>query len=93
MEVINKEEMEALIEKGDEMDAGVVKTFKAIEESVVGTYKKIEEGVVGAYQKIEDTVVDAYQNVENKFVGKFLAKDGETVEEAKKRLIDEAKDL
>lgn len=57
-----------------------------IEEAVVETYKTIEETVVGAYQKVEDTVVGAYQKVENAFVEKFLAKDGETAEEAKERL-------
>ena len=59
---------------------------KKIEETVVGGYKKIEEGVVAGYKKIEDGVVSGYQKVEDKFVDKYLTKDGETVEEAKKRL-------
>ena len=37
--------------------------------------EKIETGVVSGYKKIEDT-----------FVEKFLAKEGESVEEAKARL-------
>lgn len=57
---------------------GVVEGFKKIEDGVVGGYKKIEEGVVGAYKKVED-----------KFVDKFLANEGESVEDAKKRLADE----
>ena len=38
----------------------------------------MEEGVVGGFTKITD-----------KFVDQFLTKDGETVEEAKKRLAQE----
>ena len=63
------------------------------EVDVVATYKAIEHGVVGTYQKIEDKVVGAFENLENKFVQKFLARDGETVEEAKKRLSEEVTKL
>ena len=52
-----------------------VKANEKIAESVTGGYKKIEDGVVGAYKKVEDA-----------FVGKFLTHDGESVEDAKKRL-------
>ena len=38
--------------------------------------KAVEEGVVGGYKKIED-----------RFVETFLAREGESVEEAKERLI------
>lgn len=48
-----------------------------IEKTVVDTYKSIEETVVGAYQKVEDA-----------FVEKFLAKPGESVEEAKERICE-----
>lgn len=48
---------------------------KKIEKKVINVYKSIEHGVVGTYQKIED-----------KFVDSFLTNDGETVEDAKKRL-------
>ena len=74
-------------------EVDVVSAYKAIEHGVVGTYQKIEQGVVGTYQKIEDGVVGAFEKIENKFVEKFLAKDGETVEEAKKRAIEETKKL
>ncbi len=40
--------------------------------------KKIESGVVGGYKKVED-----------KFVDTFLTREGETVEDAKKRLAEE----
>ncbi len=53
-------------------------TLEKIEKAVVEGYKKIEEGVVGGYKKIEDG-----------FVEKHLAKEGETVEDVKKRLAKE----
>ena len=57
-----------------------------ISGSVTEGYQKIEDGVVGSYQKIEDGVVDGFNKVSDKFVDKLFAKEGETVEEAKKRL-------
>ena len=56
----------------------LVKANDKIAEKVMGGFKAIENGVVGAYSKIED-----------KFVDQFLTKDGETVDEAKKRLQSE----
>ena len=53
---------------------------------LVKANKKMEETVVGTYQKIEDTVVGAYTKIEDAFVDRYLTKDGETVEEAKKRI-------
>ncbi len=53
----------------------IVKANQRIADAVVSGYKKIENGVVGGYQKIEDKFVDTY-----------LTREGETVEEAKKRL-------
>ena len=44
----------------------------------VAANKKIADGVVGGYKKIEDAIVDQY-----------LTHDGETVEDAKKRLKEE----
>ena len=52
-----------------------VKANEKIADVVVGGYKKMEEGVVGAYKKVEDGFVD-----------QFLTHEGETVEDAKKRL-------
>lgn len=57
-----------------------------IAQSVTSDFQKIEDGVVGGYKKIEDGVVGAYKKVEDAFVGKFLTHEGETVEEAKKRI-------
>ncbi len=67
-----------------EMDPGAA--LETIEKGVVSTYQKIEDGVVGTYKKIESGVVGAYKTVENQFVERFLARDGESVEEAKDRL-------
>ena len=56
---------------------------------LVKANEKIAEGVVDGYKKIEDGVVDGYKKIEDKFVDQFLTKDGETVEDAKKRLKEE----
>lgn len=48
--------------------------------------QKIADAVVKGYKKVEDTVVGGYTKIEDKFVDAYLTRDGETVEEAKKRL-------
>ena len=48
--------------------------------------EKIAESVTEGFQKIEDGVVGAYKKVEAGFVDKFLTHEGESVEDAKKRL-------
>lgn len=53
----------------------LAKANEKITEKVTTTFGKFEEGVIGGYTKIEDAFVDRY-----------LTKDGETVEEAKRRL-------
>ena len=60
-----------------------------IAEAVVEGYKKIEDGVVGGYKKIEQGAVDGFTKVTDKCIEKMFAKEGETVEEAKKRLSGE----
>lgn len=57
-----------------------------ITEGVVKGCKKIETGVVEGYKKIENGVVEGFGKVTDKCVEKLFAKEGETVEEAKKRL-------
>lgn len=64
----------------------LVKANEKIAEAVVGGYKKIEDGVVGGYKKIEDGVVGGFTKMTDKFVDQFLTRDGESVEDAKKRL-------
>jgi len=69
----------------------IVKANEKIAEAVTDGYKKIEKGVVDGYKKIEQGVVGGYTKIEDKFVNAYLAKDGETVEEAKARLKKENK--
>ena len=63
--------------------------YQKIEDAVVKGYKKIEEGVVNGYKKIEDGVVEGFGKVSDKCVEKLFAKEGESVEDAKKRLSGE----
>lgn len=70
-----------------------VEANEKIAESVVNGYKKIEGGVVNGYKKIETGVVDGFGKVTDKCVEKLFAKDGETVEDAKKRLSGEKVNL
>ena len=67
---------------------GSLKTGK-IGESVVEGYKKIEDGVVSGYKKIETGVVEGFGKVSDKFVEKLFTKEGESVEDAKKRMSGE----
>lgn len=64
----------------------LVEANKRIEEGVVGGYKKIEEGVVSGYKKIEEGAVGGFNKISDKFVDKFLTKEGESIEDAKKRM-------
>ena len=66
-----------------------VEANEKIAEAVVTGYKKIEDGVVGGYKKIEQGAVDGFTKVADKCVEKMFAKEGETVEDAKKRLSGE----
>lgn len=67
----------------------LVKANEKIAKSVVGGYKKIEDGVVGGYKKIEDGVVGGFKKMTDRFVDQFLTHEGESVEDAKKRLSEE----
>ena len=64
----------------------LVEANEKIAEKVTDTFGKIEDAVVGEYSKIENSVVGGYSKIEDAFVERYLAKDGETVEEAKKTL-------
>lgn len=63
-----------------------------IAEGVVKGYKKIESGVVEGYKKIENGVVEGFGKVTDKCVEVLFAKEGESVEDAKKRLSREDKE-
>lgn len=57
-----------------------------IAQKVVDGYKKIEDGVVSGYKKIENGAVEGFGKVTDKCVVVLFAKEGESVEDAKKRL-------
>jgi hypothetical protein len=83
MMAINAEFAEEVAEAVAE---GTVSGYKKIERGVVTGYKKIENGVVTGYKKIETGVVDGFGKVVDKCVEVLFAKEGESVEDAKKRL-------
>lgn len=55
-------------------------------DGVAEGYQKIETGVVSGYKKIETGAVEGFGKVVDKCVEVLFAKEGESVEEAKKRL-------
>jgi hypothetical protein len=57
-----------------------------IAEGVVKGYKKIEGGVVSGYKKIENGVVVGFEKVSDKCIEVLFTKEGESPEDAKKRL-------
>ncbi len=62
----------------------------SIKPLTVTGYKAIENGVVSGYKAIENGVV-GFNKITDKFVGAFLTKEDETVEQAKNRLAAEQK--
>lgn len=64
----------------------LVQANEKIAQSVTSGFKKMSDSVVGGFNKISDGVVKEYTKIEDKFVGEYLTQDGESVEEAKKRL-------
>ena len=65
---------------------------KKISDEVVKGYKAIEKGVTDGFKAINDKVVSSYTKIEDLFVERYLMKDGETVEDSKKRLKEEEKE-
>lgn len=68
-----------------------VEANEKIAEKVVEGYKKIEDGIVSGYKKIEEDAVDGFNKVNNTIIEKVFAKEGETTEDAKKRLSENGK--
>ena len=66
-----------------------IETNEKIAEAVVEGYKKIETGVVEGYKKIEKGAVEGFNKVNDKIIEAVFAKEGESVEDAKKRLSGE----
>ena len=83
---MTKEEIERAGKVYGKLEEGTVKTYKAIEKGTVGAYKTIEKGTVEGYKAIEKTAVGTYKKIEDSFVEAFLKEDGETIEEAKRRI-------
>ena len=86
---------EGVVEGYQKIEDGVVTGYKQIEDGVVSGMKKISDGFTGAVLdeegnlktgKVGEAVVGAYKKVENAFVNTFMAKEGETVEDAKFRV-------
>ena len=69
--------------------AKIADMVEKISETVTEGYQKIEDGVVGGYKKIETGVVGGFGTVSDKFVDVLFTKEGESVEDAKKRLSGE----
>ena len=68
------------------MDNNEQEMTEAEAKETTTCYKKIESGVVEGYKKIEKGAVDGFNKVSDKCVEKLFAKEGESVEDAKKRL-------
>lgn len=56
---------------------------------LVKANQKIADSVVSGYHKIEEGVVSGFTRITDKFVDEFLTKEGESVEDAKRRLAAE----
>lgn len=53
---------------------------------IIKANEKIAEKVVDTFEKVEDVVTGSYFKIEDSFVAHYLAKEGETVMDAKNRL-------
>lgn len=53
---------------------------------LVKVNQKIAENLTSGFNKMSDAVVKSYTSIEDRFVDQYLTHEGETVEEAKKRL-------
>ena len=76
----------------------VTEGYQKIEDAFTGKFLnedgslktgKVGEVVVDGYKKIETGVVEGFDRVSDKFVDVLFAKEGESVEDAKKRLSGE----
>jgi len=66
--------------------AKVADRMGKISGSVTEGYRKIEDGVVKGYRKIETGAVEGSRKVIDKCVEVLFAREGESTEDAKKRL-------
>lgn len=86
---------EGVTEGYQKIEDGVVTGYKKIEDGVVEGFGKITQAASGAMLnedgtlktgKVGEAFVGAYKKVENAFVNTFMAKEGESVEDAKARM-------
>ena len=91
---------EGVTEGYQKIEDGVVTGYKKIEDGVVEGFGKITGKFAGAMLnedgslktgKVGEAVVSGYKKVENAFVNTFIAKDGESVEDAKARMAEDQK--
>ena len=66
--------------------AKLADTVDKIAEKVTGCYKKIENGVVGGYKSIESGAIEGFEKVSEKCIDVLFARQGESVEDARRRL-------
>lgn len=66
-----------------------IRVNEAVANGIVKGYRNLEAGVVGGYKKMEAGIVKGFSNITDQFVARFLTRDGESVEAAKKRLAAE----
>lgn len=78
-----------IVTAADRIGEIVTDGYKKIEESTIHAYKKIEKGAVKTYKKIEQGAVRGFTKLSDGFVDQFLTKEGESVEDAKKRIARE----
>lgn len=67
--------------------------MKKLPKKLLPLIKALKKTVVGAYKSTETGAVNGFNKVSDKFIEKFFTKDGESVEEAKKRLATSAEKL
>lgn len=94
----NEKIVDGITEGYEKIEEGVVTGYKQIEEGVVtGAFLTgdgdlrtggVGEKVVDGYKKVENTVVGGFNKMTDKFVGTFLTKEGETLEDAKARIAE-----
>ena len=86
---------EGVTEGYQKIEDGVVEGYKKIEGGVVEGFTSIVDKMSGVMLdeegnlktgKVGEAVVGAYKKVENAFVNTFMAKEGESVEDAKARI-------
>jgi len=91
-EGMKKDNAEVLENLGEKIREGAEDGLEKIERGVVSGYQKIEDAVVGGYKKIEEGAVEGFNKVSDMFIEKLFSKEGESLEETKKRLRGENKE-